>query len=625
SINRAEGGHTGMAIGAAPITHSIIGKVLNFSNKDSKWINRDRFILSAGHGSMSYYSIMHFMGLLSKEDMKNHKVLGSKTPSHPEIDMFEYVDATTGPLGQGIAMGIGMAISQRYLATKYNKPNFDVYNHDVFVLHGDGCIQEGVALEAIQIAGTMKLDKLIMIHDYNDVQIDTRASEVNNIDFQAYFTSLGFSTFEVKDNTPENIELAIASARKSDKPSYIQVHSIIAKDTPNENISAGHNGAFSEEVTLEFKAKIGLDNKVPFEYDQDVYEQANSYWEDKNKNFDEWTTMFEEYSSQHPTEVTELLNLKEKKYSFDLSSVEFKEEGVATRNYFVPIMNALESHNDIVTLAADLKGATKIGFKEKMKDGGKHIPLGIREFAMQAIANGMSLHSNLKVMDSTFLAFADYEKPALRLGAIMELPTISVFTHDTYQVGGDGPTHEPVDQLPMLRSIPNVKVIRPADAFEVRMAFQYALESKDEKVAIIGCRQPIKSFNMLNEIKAAYIVKAANDFDVSLLASGSEVELAYNISVKLEEDGIKAQVVSVPVLQDLITNDELAKELKLDTKPMYAIEASSDSMWFRLSKHNKFDAFLAEGFGHSAPGDVVYAVKGFTVENIIPKVKKLIK
>ncbi|WP_027120549.1 transketolase-like TK C-terminal-containing protein [Mycoplasmopsis lipofaciens] len=633
SINKAGQGHIGMAIGAANITYALIAKNLMFSSKEPKWINRDRFILSAGHGSMAYYSIMHFLGLLSVNDMKAHKCLYSKTPSHPEIDRFDFVDASTGPLGQGIAMGVGMAIAEKHLATKYNTKEVPLLDHYVYVLHGDGCLQEGVALEAIQLAGTLQLDKLILIHDFNEVQIDSRANEVNNIDFIKYFESQNFATFDVLEDDPDKIDEAIQAAKKAGKPSYIRVHTTIAKNTPNENVSKGHNGVLNPEDTINFKKKCGLETFEPFEYPIEVYQYAQTYWEAKVKKYDEWNQMYDKNNKKLDDKIRFIIeeSKKSKKTSFaDLvqwSNVNFTENDVAIRNHFPHIMNALENTNLVLGGSADLYAATKIGFKNRFDEKGFNIKYGIREFAMCAINNGINLYTNaLRTVDSTFLAFADYMKPALRLGSIMELPLVHVFTHDSYQVGGDGPTHQPVDQIPMLRALNGMKVIRPCDQNEVLAAFKYAFSETKNQSAIIGCRQPIKSFKILKgDLVPAYVIKETKDFDISLLASGSEVELAYTIANQLEETtDIKARVISVPLLQDLVKNEKLVKELKLDQKPMFAIEATSDSMWYQLSRYNKIEAHLADGFGHSADGQEVYELKGFTPEFIIEKIKRFL-
>ena len=618
-INNAKGGHMGMAIGAAPISYSIVAKNLNFSSKNPKWINRDKFILSAGHGSMCYYSIMHLLGLLTIEDIKSHKKINSKAPSHPEIDKFKYVDASTGPLGQGIAMGVGMAISQKYLAKRYNKKDFNIIDHYVYVLHGDGCMQEGVALEAIALAGTMQLDKLILIHDFNETHIDSKSYEVNNLDFINYFKANHFSTFDVMSDSFEEINNAIQEAKKSNKPSYIRVHTTIAKNTPYENIPKGHNGYLNENQTIEFKKKCDLNNLIPFNYENDVYDYCLQLMKEKNLNYDNWVNLFSQYKKLFPNEYNELKQLIDNDIHFEFSKEIIKKTNVATRDYCAEILSYLESSPYIIGGSADLKGSTKIGFNIDLKDGGKNIKYGIREFAMSAINNGIYLASNLRTIDSTFLAFSDYAKGALRLGAIMKIPSIHVYSHDSYQVGGDGPTHQPYDQLTMLRAIDNFRVIRPCDESEVLYAFNYALNQNDKQIAIITARQNLHSYNMCDN-KAAYVIKKCNNFDISLLASGSEVSLAYELANDLINKNIKTQVISVPILQDLVNDENLIKSLNLDKKPMFVIEAANDYMWYKLSKYNKIASHFASSFGESTSGEEIYKSKGFNTNYLLEKV-----
>ena len=618
-INNAKGGHMGMAIGAAPISYSIVARNLNFSSKNPKWINHDKFILSAGHGSMCYYSIMHLLGLLTIEDIKSHKKINSKTPSHPEIDKFKYVDASTGPLGQGIAMGVGMAISQKYLAKRYNKKDFNIIDHYVYVLHGDGCMQEGVALEAIALAGTMQLDKLILIHDFNETQIDSKSYEVNNVDFINYFKANHFSTFDVMSDSFEEINNAIQKAKKSNKPSYIRVHTTIAKNTPYENIPKGHNGYLDENQTIEFKKKCDLNNLIPFNYEKDVYDYCLELMKEKNLKYDNWVNLFSKYKKLFPNEYSELKQLIDNDIHFEFSKEIIKKTNVATRDYCAEILSYLESLPYIIGGSADLKGSTKIGFNIDLKDGGRNIKYGIREFAMSAINNGIYLASNLRTIDSTFLAFSDYAKGALRLGAIMKIPSIHVYSHDSYQVGGDGPTHQPYDQLTMLRAIDNFRVIRPCDESEVLYAFDYALNQNDKQIAIITARQNLHSYNMCDN-KAAYVIKKCNNFDISLLASGSEVSLAYELANDLINKNIKAQVISVPILQDLVNDENLIKSLNLDKKPMFVIEASNDYMWYKLSKYNKIESHFASSFGESTSGEEIYKLKGFNTNYLLEKV-----
>ena len=628
SINKAQQGHIGMAIGAAHITYSLVGEEMNFSSKDSKWINRDRFVMSAGHGSMAHYSILHFMGLLSIEDMKAHKQLYSKTPSHPEIDANKFVDVSTGPLGQGLAMGVGMAVSNLYLRKKFNTNKYKIFDHKIFVLIGDGCLQEGVGLESIQLAGTMKLKDLIVIQDYNGIQIDSPTKEVNGSDTIAYFKSQNFKTYDLKTEDTTKIIDTFKKARNNDQPTFIRMHTSIAKDTNYENTTDGHNGILLEEETKIFKKKLGLKNFKTFSYDKDVYQYCQKLLAQKNKKYDQYLKMMENYKNDFPEKFKDLDKLNKNDFKYDFLNVEFKETNVATRNYFISIMEKLENKFNIVGGSADLSKATKIGFKKDLINGGQNIKYGVSEFSMTAINNGIFLHSNLRTIDSTFLVFADYAKPAYRLGSLMEIPSVHVLTHDSYQVGGDGPTHQPFEQLTMLRAIHNAKVIRPADETEVKYAFQYAFENKDKQIFIIGCRQPIKSFNKinknLNKMPSAYIIKDFKDFDLTILASGGEVDLAYKASKKLEDQNIKARVISVPILNDLINDEKHISKLNIAKKPILVLEASNDSMWYRLSSLNKFDGIFASGYGYSAPGDQVYDVKGFNVNNVIKKTKKLL-
>ncbi|WGI36968.1 transketolase [Mesomycoplasma lagogenitalium] len=623
SINKAKQGHIGMALGASEIFYSLICENLKFTEKEPKWINRDRFVLSAGHGSMGMYAAYHFMNLLSVEDMKNHKEFNSKTPSHPEIDKLNLVDASTGPLGQGIAMAVGMAISQKYLANKYNKDRLEIIDHNVFVLCGDGDLQEGVALEAIQLAGTQRLGKLIIIHDYNNMQIDSKADEVNNLDFEKYFKAHNFTTIILKSNDIDEINKAIKQARLRTKPTYIQIPTTIAYKTKMQNSSKGHNGILNEQDTIEYKKSLKLTDLNPFEYSKDFY-QLGKYWLNKKEIFfSRWKSKMDKYRKAYPELANEIEQLKNKQYNFDFSNFKFNQTNVATRNYIGEIMNYIDNNFKFVMGgSADLRAATKVGFDKDFKN----IKYGIREFAMSAINNGIYLDSNIKTIGSTFLVFSDYAKAALRLGALMEIPSISIFTHDSYQVGGDGPTHQPIEQLTSLRSIPNYLVLRPADENEMLNAFKYALNSKTTPVAIIACRQELKSYNLQKtEFKAAYFIKNRDNFDISILASGSEVQLAEQVANELEKENIIANVISVPALQLLVNDQKLVLDLKLDLKPMFAIEASNDHLWYKLSKYNKFDAYLAKDFGHSAPGQFVYEHNGFNKNNLVNLVKEFLK
>ncbi|UUD36187.1 transketolase [Mycoplasmopsis citelli] len=620
-INNAHQGHIGMALGASELFYSMVGEVLKFSPKHPRWFNRDRFVLSAGHGSMGLYSLYHLMGLLTLDDIKAHKLYDSKTPSHPEIEKLHYIDASTGPLGQGVAMGVGMAYSNKYLSNQFNQKDFKIIDHNVFVLCGDGDLQEGVALESLAFAGTNKLSSLIVVHDYNNMQIDTSATEVNNVDFEKYFESIKFNTIILKNNKPENIIEALKKAQKSTRPTYIQVRTTIAFGTKVADTPKGHNGILSEKDTIEYKENLGLSHTNVFEYDPKAYDFGAKLLKSKANLYARWEKKLAQYKEKYPQLAVKLEKILNKEKSFDFSGFKFQKTNVATRDYVDEIMKFMDTHHqNFVGGSADLRGATKVGF-----DSDKNIKYGIREFAMSAINNGINLHSGLTTFGATFLVFADYAKAALRLGSIMELPNITVFSHDSYQVGGDGPTHQPVEQVTALRSIPNYLVFRPADENEMLNSFKYALALKNTPSAIISTRQPLKSFNLQkDDFKAAYYVHHARNAQVNLLASGSEVELVDKVAQKLAKDGIKANVISVPSLQLLLKDEKLIENLSLDKLPNFAVEATNDPLWFKLAKYNKFDAHLAHDFGHSAPGDFVYELNGFTKENILAKVKSFL-
>lgn len=618
AINLAQGGHVGMAFSAAPITYTLITKILNFDYQNPKFINRDRLILSAGHGSMSLYSCYFFMGLLSKEDLKAHKTWKSNTPSHPEIKSNNFIDASTGPLGQGVAMGVGMALSLMRNQKLFSDKNL---NHKIFVICGDGDLQEGVALEAIQLAGSLKLKNLILIHDFNNVQIDSYASEVNNVNLIDYFKSQKFATFEVLDGENSSaIEAAILAAKKSDQPAYIKVHTTIAIHTENENNPRGHNGFFDPEKTQIIKTKLGFPTSLPFEYDQEIFDHFQKFLKQKKRSGkSEISANFFQKKFFLLVENLDLLKIKK--------NVNLKNN-LATRDFFPLILNDLEIKKLMPYLgagSADLAIATKIKWVVDKDQDLFNFKFGIREFAMASIINGFYLHSKIKIIGSTFLVFLDYLKAAIRLGNIMKIPSLYVFSHDSYFVGGDGPTHQPVEQITTLRTLPNHICIRPWNFEETLLAFYLGLTSKNESVSIISCRQPLStlplddSYLVKKNMPFAWAVNKVSNFDLSILASGSEVELALKIADKLVD--FKIQVISVPILQKFVNDKNLILRL-LQSKPAFAIEASNDPTWFKIAKFVKFDGFFASIFGESAPGEIVYEKMGFSENNLIFKIKE---
>lgn len=625
-INGAGNGHIGMALGATEIFYTLVAKELNFSQIQTgqpKWMNRDRFVLSAGHGSAGIYSVYRFLGLLSDDDIRKHKQFGSKTPSHPEIDKFDYVDASTGPLGQGLAMAVGMAYAAKFVANKFNKTDLQIIDHHVYALCGDGDFQEGVGLESLAFAGTNKLKNLIVIHDYNDVQIDSRSSLVNNVDFAKYFKSIGFKPLILKGNSVAEISKAIAEAKLADSPVYIQVPTIIAYGTAVANKPAGHHGFLNTQQSIEYKVNLGLENTTPFFVESEFLEEGQKIMAQKQENYKKWVAKLETYKQNYPADFVKLEQLISGQINYEIGKINFANSNVATRNYVGQIFANLDKYDFLVGGSADLVAATRVKLAPE-----KNIVYGIREFAMTAINNGIMLYNKaFRAVSSTFLTFADYAKSAIRMAALMKLPALFVYSHDSYQVGGDGPTHQPVDQVGMLRLVPNLHVIRPCDESEMLAAFQFALAKSEEPSAIITTRQDIKSFNLAPaDFQPAYLISEHQNFDISLLASGSEVQLAVEIAQKLyESQGVLANVISVPYLQGLVDNHDLIAKLKINQKPAFAIEATNDSLWYKLARFTRFEAHLAANFGESAPGDVVYEHQGFSVANLVAKIKEFLK
>ncbi|ENY70113.1 Transketolase I [Mycoplasmopsis bovigenitalium 51080] len=632
SQNATGNGHSGMALGSSGVFATLFTKYLKIWKDNPKWINRDKFVLSAGHACLGFYAITHFMGLLAKNEMKNYRKLNSKTPGHPELEWFDFVDANTGPLGQGIAMALGMAIARDYLAQKFNVNGLKIIDNYVYALHGDGCIQEGVAQEAIQLAGTLKINKLILIHDFNNVQIDTNSNKVNNINLIKWFKAQNWKTIESSDK-PKSIEKALKKAKKLQGPVYIQVKTSIGKNTNLENSLKAHAGSYSLSQIQQFKRKMNLENLVPFEYDDEVYKYAQSFWKAKQKEYDSWTKDVEKLADLDIKKYNELSKLINNNYKYDLSEFEFEKNDLSIREYFGQITRFIEKKDNlIIGGSADLKGSTLIGFNKEFNNGGSNISYGVREHLMLALNNGINLASNLRTLGATFLSFADYAKGAIRLASLMKLPVINIFTHDSYGVGEDGPTHQPVEQLAMLRSTPNTLVIRPSNEFESKLAYEYALNKSKVQTCLIASRQAIKSYKHafdINDLKSIHLVKkftkTSNRKTINILASGSEVELAYEAANKLHiMHKINVNVYSVPVLQWFVKELEQSKHKSLIKFPTLAIEASSDHMWYLIAKYTIFDAILASEFGLSAPADKVFEKFGFNVENVISKAVKLL-
>lgn len=647
AIEKANSGHPGLPMGAAPMAYTLWTKQLNHNPQNPSWFNRDRFILSAGHGSMLLYSLLHLGGYdLPMEEIKNFRQWGSLTPGHPEFRHTAGVEATTGPLGQGVSMAVGMAMAEAHLAAVYNKPNHNIVDHYTFTLCGDGDLMEGVSAEAASLAGHLQLEKLIVLYDSNDISLDGELNKSFSDDTAARFKAYGWNYISVEDGTDiEVINQAIESAKASKgKPTLIEIKTVIGFGSPNKSGKSDSHGAplGSAEVALT-KANYGWDHE-PFSIPEEVYEtfkaaaqvhgvEAEAAWNDAlvayKAEFPELAAQFElAISGELPAD-----------FDADLPVYEVGKS-VATRSSSGEIINAIaKAVPSFFGGSSDLASSNKTTIKgagdfSAQTPEGRNIWFGVREFAMGTALNGMALHGGLSVFGATFFVFSDYVRPAIRLSALMGLPVTYVFTHDSVAVGEDGPTHEPVEHLAALRAIPNLSVLRPADANESAAAWKLAMTSKTRPTALVLSRQDLKVLDVEKDVlyagveKGAYVVSAASKetADALLIATGSEVQLAVAAKEELAKDGIHVTVVSMPDTARFDEQDAAYKESVLPkavTKRL-AIEMASSLGWHKYTGFEG-DVLAIDTFGASAPGDTVIAEYGFTVENVVTKVKALFK
>ena len=630
AIKRAGQGHTGMAISAAPLTYTLYTKFINIDKSNPKWINRDRFVLSAGHGSMSLYSLLHFAGLLSIEDIKNHKKENSLTPGHPEYEEYNYVDASTGPLGQGIAISVGMAMAEEYLRNKFDNLK-NLINHYTYTIVGDGCLQEGISYESMSLAGKLNLSKLIVLHDSNDFQIDGNVNETFIEDLEKRVTAMNWSYIKCS-NDPIDIQKAIEWSKKINKPSFVEIKTIFGEGTSAQAKNSAHGLKVDEKEEAVFSTYYNYKMKE-FQFDEEIY---NYFFENViergQKNYQNWKELYDSYAIKFPDEIKEFDKITNGNFP-DVSKIISHEKIInkncATRDYIKEYFKQIvDSKIPLWFLlgSADLAGPTStfIDLSKSFANNRKNSDVfyGIREFSMSAIQIGLTLHRGVKSFASTFLAFSDYMKSSLRLSAINNLPTSFIFTHDSYQVGGDGPTHQPVDQLAMLRAIPNLYVYRPCDEVESQFTFESLFnEKKGTRVGIFS-RQPLKSNHPTSvelSKKGGYILYDDKDADVTLVGAGSEIDLLLQVKNYLADKGKKAKIVSVPCLDLFIMNDEKYLSQTLQSKNgIMSIEPSSDYMWYKLFKYGNNYAHLgAFTYGLSMDGPELYSKKGFNLENII--------
>ena len=640
AINKAKSGHPGVVMGAAPMAYSLFAKHLRVNPKKTDWINRDRFVLSAGHGSMLLYSLLHLSGFedVSLEEVKNFRQWGSKTPGHPEFGHTKGVDATTGPLGQGISTAVGMALAERYLAAKYNKEGYELFDHYTYVICGDGDIMEGVASEAASFAAVQKLNKLVVLYDSNDICLDGETRDAFSENVRNRYEAYGWNTLLVEDGADvEAVNVAIEKAKQSDKPTLIEVKTIIGAGSPNKQGTNGVHGApLGEEETALFRKEIGW-NYEPFEIPEEVYADFKVNVADRGETANnEWEKLYNEYKEKFPelaAELEEVLSREDIKH-LSKESFSFKNvgEAQATRNSSQDAINSIAkvlptffggsadlSHSNMTFIKGE-------GLQDDAHRTERNIQFGVREFAMATVLNGMMLHGGVRVFGGTFFVFSDYLKAALRLSALQNLPVTYVFTHDSIAVGEDGPTHEPIEHLASLRTIPNTYVFRPADATETQAAWYLAQNVNDKPTSIVLTRQnlPVLENSSFEKVaKGAYVVyETSSDFDTILIATGSEVALAISVAQELEKEGMKVRVVSMPSIELFEEQTSEYKEALLprSIRRRVSLEMGNTALWY---KYVGLDG-LAIGinkFGASAPANKVIEEYGFSVEKVVARIK----
>lgn len=645
AIEKANSGHPGITMGAAPMAFKLWSKFMNHNPANPDWFNRDRFILSAGHGSMLLYSLLHLSGYdVTLDDLKNFRQWGSKTPGHPEYGYTPGVEATTGPLGQGVAMAVGMAMAERHLAATYNKENFPIVDHYTYSICGDGDLMEGVSAEAASLAGHLKLGRLIIMYDSNDISLDGELHMSFSENVMDRYKAYGWHVVRVEDgNDLDEIERAIAEAKADERPSLIEVKTTIGYGSPNKAGKSASHGAplGGDEAKLTKEAY-----KWTFEEDFFVPEEVRAYYEKlkeagKEKE-NQWNDLFAEYKKAYPELAAQFeLAVSGKLPDGWEKATPVYEVGdkLASRDSSHQAINAFaDVVPQLVGGSADLASSNKTLMKNESdfsRDNysGRNIWFGVREFAMGTAMNGMALHGGVKVFGATFFVFSDYVRPAIRLSALMKLPVIYVFTHDSIAVGEDGPTHEPIEHLASLRAMPNLSVIRPADGNETASAWRIALEKNDEPTVLVLSRQGLPTIEGTKEQayegvrKGAYVIaQAEGQADALLIATGSEVALAVEAKKALEQEGIKTSVVSMPSVEAFEKQSAEYKQsvLPSDVKVRLAIEMGSSLGWHKYVG-DKGDVLSIDTFGESAPGDILIKEFGFTVENVVAKVKALMK
>jgi len=644
AVQKANSGHPGMPMGMAEIATALWANHLKHNPSNPTWFNRDRFVLSNGHGSMLLYSLLHLTGYdLSIEDLKEFRQLKSKTPGHPEYDMGIGIETTTGPLGQGIANAVGMAVAEKILAAEFNQDDIEPIDHFTYVFLGDGCLMEGVSHEACSFAGTHNLGKLVCFYDQNGISIDGEIENWFTDDSVKRFQSYGWHTICVDGHNIEEIDKAISEAKNElKKPSMIFCKTTIGYGSPNKSGTADTHGApLGDEEIKKTREALGWEHP-PFEVPNEVYNFWNAKDSGSNMNSN-WDNTLQSYKEKYPEKSMELHRRMngdtpenfEENFNKFLGECDSNNSSMATRkasktclDFFVKQMPELIGGSADLTPSNNTFSESSSTFSNE-NPSGNHINYGVREFGMSAIMNGMVLHGGIKPYGATFLVFTDYARNAVRLSALMGLPNIFVYTHDSVALGEDGPTHQPVEQMVTLRSTPNMNNWRPADLVETAIAWKNAVSSESTPTCLIFSRQGTSAVKRTSEQLSlihmgGYLLETCENLDITIIASGSEVQLAIDAAKDLKKDSINANIVSMPSLDIFLEQSEEYQKIVINTdKPVLVVECGHPNSWYKLLNRN--DKVIGmETFGESAPGNELLEHFGFTKENVVKTAKSLV-
>ena len=644
AVQKANSGHPGMPMGMAEIATSLWGKHLNHNPLNPHWFDRDRFVLSNGHGSMLLYSLLHLTGYdISIDDLKDFRKLHSKTPGHPEYDIDIGIETTTGPLGQGIANAIGMAVSEKIMAAEFNEDDIKPINHYTYAFLGDGCLMEGISHEACSFAGTHKLGKLICFYDQNGISIDGEIENWFTDDSIKRFDSYGWQTICVDGHNIEEIDKAIVDAKnETNKPTMIFCKTIIGFGSPNKSGTADvHGAALGEEEVIKTREALNWDHDA-FKVPQEAYDFWDSTKKGSELNLD-WDNLIKTYDEKYPDKSAELRRrIKgdlpddfENSFKTFLSECDKNNTPMATRkcskaclDFFVKELPELIGGSADLTPSNNTFSSSSSTFSNE-NPSGNHINYGVREFGMSAIINGMVLHGGIKPYGATFLVFTDYARNAVRLSALMGIPSIFVYTHDSVALGEDGPTHQPIEHMVTLRSTPNLNSWRPADLVETAVAWNEAVKSKKTPTCLIFSRQGTSAISRTEDQlslinKGGYLIDESDNSDITLIASGSEVQLIIDAAKELKNHSISANVVSMPSLDLFLQqSEEFQSSIINPDKPILVVECSHPNSWYRIL--NRKDKVIGiESFGESAPGSELLEHFGFNTENVVNSAKSLL-